>query len=101
MGINIYLFTDGESFVKIGKTKDVDKRLENLQVGNPKELYLIDIIENVPDSFENHMHSVCRCYRIKGEWFKISVLDHIQKQEPLKSLFKNNLESIRRRKKSN
>jgi hypothetical protein len=74
----VYFITDGQN-VKIGKTNDIDKRIGTLQTGNEKQLQLLYIIEDVPDSFETHVHGVCERYRLSGEWFHFDALAHLQR----------------------
>ena len=65
--------------IKIGKTNDLERRMTELQVGNHVALEPLYVIENVDDSFETYVHEICGRFHIKGEWFKIEVLDHLLK----------------------
>ena len=72
----VYFITDGE-FVKIGVADNVEKRLKELQTGNPKELTVVRSVycEN-PYYAEKLFHDLFRYKRVNGEWFKI---DNIHK----------------------
>ena len=56
-------------FVKIGYSKDVRKRLKQIQTGCPFEL---DIIARFPGTvaIEKSLHDKYDEYRLRGEWFK-------------------------------
>ncbi len=60
------------SYVKIGYSKDVETRLQDLQVGSPFELVLLRRIfsENASE-LEKEMHSKYAQYRTRGEWFRM------------------------------
>jgi len=74
---NLY-FIKNEDAIKIGYSDDVDKRLSELQIANSNNLKILYIIENIDPSFEKHVHGVCERYKIKGEWFKKEVIEHLQ-----------------------
>ncbi len=61
-------------YVKIGYSKDVGTRLQDLQVGSPFELVLLRKIfsENAPE-LEKEMHAKYAQYRARGEWFRMPV----------------------------
>jgi hypothetical protein len=70
---NVYFIKAGDC-VKIGKAKDVHKRLNKLQIGNHNLLEILLEIP-MPDSFEAHklekkFHGFFYLYRVRGEWFK-------------------------------
>lgn len=71
-GSNVYFIGDGE-YMKIGKANDVNKRLQMLQVGNPKKLVIIEVIECKDETaayqLEHFLHSLFQSFRHKGEWF--------------------------------
>lgn len=81
-GYFVYFISDGQ-FVKIGISNDVDKRLGDLQVGNPKPLTVLFSVpvRNKKDALEleyrlhNVYHQFARC----GEWFDI--LNYINVEE--------------------
>lgn len=68
----VYLITDGR-FIKIGVSKDVETRLNLLQVGNPKELSIIaDYEVEKPAKLEKIIHEHYRDKRTNSEWFKLT-----------------------------
>jgi len=69
MKTNIYFIESGDE-VKIGRSVDVERRIEELQVGNSNKLKLLYTINNVDESFETFLHSVCERFKVRGEWFK-------------------------------
>lgn len=76
---NLYFIEDEIGNIKIGISKDPKKRKEELQVGNFSLLKIIYIIENVPFSFEKHVHTICQKYKINGEWFELGIINHLFK----------------------
>jgi len=78
MKTNVYFIKKGNE-IKIGRSINIERRIEELQVANSVELHLLYKIEDVDESFESHLHSICSRHHIKGEWFKFSVLNHLLK----------------------
>ena len=72
---HIYLITDGE-FFKIGRAIDVDKRLSDLQLGNPKTLSLVFYapVGNA-SKVESHLHRLYSYKLIHREWFSLNEVD--------------------------
>ena len=73
---NVY-FIRSNNKIKIGYSENIIKRKSTLQTGSGNLLVLEYSIKNVPISFEKHVHSVCKRYLIRNEWFKEEVLDHL------------------------
>lgn len=73
---NIYFLQNNDT-VKIGRSKDVQKRVGELQTGNHNSLKLIYVIEDVSESFEKYVHDVCFKYHVNGEWFGIDAVHHL------------------------
>lgn len=67
MKTNIYMVKCG-NYVKIGKAKDVQKRLSQLQIGSPQKLELIGSTF-VDEAMEFYLHNKLEKYRVRGEWF--------------------------------
>ncbi len=64
-----------ETCQKIGYTKDVHKRLRQLQTGNAETLklhYHIDVPEARVKLLEKKIHKELAHKRISGEWFNIT-----------------------------
>lgn len=89
---NIYFIEDKIGNIKIGVSKNPNKRKEELQIGNSSALKIVYIIENIAFSFEKHIHNICEKYRISGEWFKKEVIDHLLKNP----WFEQNIKKIAR-----
>ncbi len=74
----VYFITDGQGLVKIGRSVNPQKRLKELQTGNPHELFLIGICE---DRCEQYYHGNYSDYRVRNnsEWFHIrgALADHL------------------------
>jgi len=73
----IYLVAHLNQFVKIGFTKNINKRLSQLQVSSPVKLEVLHLIEgNV--SLEKELHQKFKDFRTSGEWFNYdsSILEY-------------------------
>lgn len=62
--------------IKIGVAKDIEKRRNNLQTGNPSAIRLIGWI-NTEETFEleRRLHHHFAAARVRGEWFAIEPAD--------------------------
>jgi len=73
----VYFIRAGETgAVKIGYVqagRSIERRLVDLQVGNPDELHLLAVAEGGP-ALERKLHRAFSESRIRGEWFKWSPL---------------------------
>jgi hypothetical protein len=78
----IYFITDGE-YVKIGFTdqNDITNRLNALQIGNARKLRLLGCIEGGRET-ESVLHNVFQGFRVRGEWFLMSLPDNSAETEP-------------------
>jgi len=68
-----FIGQDWESPVKIGKAKNPQSRLKQLQTGNPNKLMILGTYEpkDVDDDIvEKTLHYLVREYRLMGEWFE-------------------------------
>lgn len=93
----VYLLCDGEKF-KIGMTKNkIEKRVAELQTGNPNEIWIHSYYETqYPLKIEKMMHGRHASSNVKNEWFDLSVSEVInfkneckQCEEILKALRDN------------
>ena len=70
----VYFISNGQ-FVKIGYTNNLEKRMEDLQVGSPYELRLICAVpfENslYAQKAENILHKQYEVFFVRGEWYNI------------------------------
>lgn len=68
-GSSIVYFARCGDLIKIGTTsKDVRKRIQSLQTGNPHPVVLLGIIVGTLDT-EHALHRRFEPYRKRGEWF--------------------------------
>lgn len=89
-GDNIYFvqaFSGGP--IKIGRTSNVKKRLQTLQVSCPIALRLLHVIPGVDASLEQKLHKRFGAYRLHGEWFDntselMGYIRHLKKRKPRK-----------------
>lgn len=74
--------------IKIGVADNVEKRLDNMQTGNPRELVILYKIPMNSRSHafmvENRIHKKLSKHRIRGEWFIGRALNKIKVKEILK-----------------
>jgi len=65
--------------IKIGVAKNVERRLESLQTGNPYKLKLLTMIECTNSlkayDLERKMNSKFSNHNIRGEWFNSGILN--------------------------
>jgi len=73
----IYLIQNKETgHFKIGRTKNINKRIKQLQTGSSGELVLVDKFEsNYASKLESYLHNIYSAYNISGEWFDLSYSD--------------------------
>jgi hypothetical protein len=57
----------GQGLVKIGKASDVWKRIDQLQVGNP---FKLELVEWLLGDVEAELHREFDVVRVRGEWFR-------------------------------
>lgn len=73
----LYVIGNNTNRQKIGISKDVDKRLKNLQTGNPDKLTIHYKIEcpTIKDTLklEKKIHAELSYKRLSGEWFNMTV----------------------------
>lgn len=88
--VTIYVIRSGsEGPVKIGKTRDLPKRLDSLQTASPKKLEVLALIE-APPELETQLHAYLDEYRMEGEWFK----PHSDVMEAVSLLSEANLDGL-------
>jgi DNA-binding XRE family transcriptional regulator len=80
----IYLISHENKFLKIGYTKNIHKRLKELQTSSPVKLEVLHLIEgNI--HLEKELHQLFCELRTSGEWFyfNYSILDYFKDKECL------------------
>jgi hypothetical protein len=80
----IYLISHENKFLKIGYTKNIHKRLSQLQTSNPVKLEVLHLIEGNTD-LEKELHQSFGHLVVSGEWFEFheSILDYFKDKECL------------------
>lgn len=85
--MNVYFIVaknQSKRLLKIGKARDVDRRLSQIQVGCPYHASLFSVIQCKDDkqafAVEAAAHKVFHNYRVRnnGEWFRFT--KHIQSE---------------------
>ena len=77
------LTSDGDEYLKIGRTKNIRNRLNNIQSGCPFRLTILRTFKTeTPRECENYLLTNLSHCHLRGEWFKPSeeditfILDH-------------------------
>jgi hypothetical protein len=85
---NIYIIS-GNNAYKIGESKNPEKRLKQLQTGNPWRLKLIKIYEDIDYAYliEQILHKKLDFYNVGGEWFQCDI-------EKIYKIIDNTLDSL-------
>jgi len=66
----VYFITDSNmKAIKIGFSNDIEKRVAELQTGNPCELKILGWL-NCDKKYEKVFHQKIKNSKIKGEWFE-------------------------------
>ena len=79
----VYFIQEGENGpIKIGRSGNPEKRLGNLQEGNPRKLKIIAVLHGDRQR-ENEIHHELRRFGIRGEWFYPTreVFDYINRDQ--------------------
>jgi predicted GIY-YIG superfamily endonuclease len=71
---HVYIIRNGKKGgYKIGVARDVEKRRDSLQTGNPVELYIVAKFDFGSQAkayqMESALHKMFKRHRIRGEWF--------------------------------
>ncbi|MEO6381961.1 MAG: GIY-YIG nuclease family protein [Nitrobacter sp.] len=70
--MNIYVIAAGRRHVKIGISKDVEKRLRGIQTGCPYSVRLVKAWNTTrAREIERKAHQILARYRWAGEWFDL------------------------------
>lgn len=82
MSGTVYFMADTDyQFMKVGFSRNVQRRLAQIQDGGPLKLFVVDQFPgNVND--ERAVHDLLKEHRIRGEWFQPeAVLDFLEDAE--------------------
>lgn len=67
----VYLI-EANRLYKIGRTKDINKRMKQLQTGNPHAIILIKLYETENSiKLEAYIHQTLKDQNIRNEWFRL------------------------------
>jgi len=61
------------SYVKIGSTINLEKRLAALQHASPREIRFVSTYPQHSIDIEREIHNGLKPHRVRGEWFRISI----------------------------
>lgn len=64
-----FLRAEGQGLVKIGRSRDVQRRIGELCVGSPCKLTLIGVLPGFDEESEEALHERFAHLRRRGEWF--------------------------------
>ena len=98
----VYFITNGEH-TKIGIASDVERRLNNMQVSNPKEFELTTTLKpqnGGVKELEKYLHAYYQEYNVSGEWFDLSMKE-ISGFTLTKTVDVNDLEDIVKSRRAN
>lgn len=83
---SLYFIQEGtDGAIKIGwTTNDPERRRDNLQIGNSRQLRLLAIVPDVPQEVEFEWHRAYRAHQKRSEWFfpVVGLLEAIADQTP-------------------
>lgn len=71
----VYVLRNGP-YYKIGKSRNVAWRVQQLKVALPQETFHVHTIEtDEPDELERQLHLRYAAKRVRGEWFELDMFD--------------------------
>jgi predicted GIY-YIG superfamily endonuclease len=87
----IYLIRLSEnSYYKIGITKDINKRIKQLQTGNAEQIFLIEsYYSEYANKIESALHNFYKDKNKMNEWFEFTIEDEVNFLEMCKKIEKN------------
>lgn len=71
-----FMQSDITGSIKIGRSNDPDRRLKDLQTGNPNKIKLVAIIEG-KGYLEKKLHERLKEHRLRLEWFDYKCVGEI------------------------
>jgi hypothetical protein len=71
-----FIQSDVTGAIKIGRSNDPDRRIKDLQTGNPYKIKLIQVLEN-KGHLEKALHKELKKFKIQLEWFDYMCLGSI------------------------
>lgn len=82
MSGTVYFLADADyQFMKVGFSRNVQRRLAQIQDGGPLQLFVVDEFPGSVND-ERAVHDLLKEYRIRGEWFQSdAVLEFLEDAE--------------------
>lgn len=95
---NIYFIQNENGDIKIGRSIEVENRVDQLQIANSNNLKILYVIENMTPTFETFLHLICQQYHLQGEWYHFNCIKFLLRHEFYKQnmlLYKSNKNKTR------
>lgn len=73
-----FIQSSATGYIKIGKARDVNNRLRQLQTSNPDKLTLLHSFPDYGHREEKEYHTQFKAFRVSGEWFLPDILPLIK-----------------------
>ena len=72
----VYIISDGSGYLKIGVAASLEKRVKQLQTGNPNELKVIGVIRcanrTEAGQMEARLHRILDACKYRNEWYAVT-----------------------------
>lgn len=87
----VYLIRLSEnSYYKIGVTKNINKRIKELQTGNAEQIYLVESFESIHAyKIEKALHYFYSNKNKNNEWFEFTLEDEVKFLKDCKKIENN------------
>lgn len=87
----VYLIRCEENnYYKIGVTKNIQRRLKQIQTGSPDKIYLVEKYEsNYSYKIEKALHGFLSHYHRNNEWFELPLEEELKFLEMCKTIESN------------
>jgi hypothetical protein len=87
----IYLIRCSEnSYYKIGITKNIERRLKQIQTSSPDHIYLVEKYESpYASKIEKALHNFFKSYHRNNEWFELSLTEEVKFLDMCSTIEKN------------
>jgi len=78
----VYFLANSDGYIKIGYTKNIKRRIQNLETGSSSKLYLCGYIKSGTYKLEQELHKKFHCKQ--GEWFYTDgLIDYINRHNDM------------------
>lgn len=75
-GDHLYVIGDGSGVVKVGRARDVGRRLREIQTSYPRDLLVLHVYYGA-GRLESHVHRLLQSSNCRGEWFDFGDRDAV------------------------